>query len=594
MTQFVPQSIPALFLDTAKRYPENRCLGSKKDGRYRYITYRQLVESVRWLAASLQARGIKKGDRVALMSHNRPEWPLWDLAAQAVGAVVVPIYPTLTPKQVEWILSDSETSLFVVSDAKLFAPLQPILAEVPSLKEVCLFDRTEDASYPFIFSEDLLEQGKSLTFTHTNLTENDLATIVYTSGTTGNPKGVMLSQGNLVSNALALVDYEKVTPQDSCLSFLPLSHAFERMAHYMFFASGGAIAYAENIAAVVSNLPEVRPTIVISVPRVFEKVRSRLLENILASSVVTKNVFFWSLRNGQKARKRRVAGKGVSPWLALKLFFADLLVFKKARKSFGGNLRFFVSGGAPLVPEVGEFFEVLGFTILEGYGLTETSPVIAANQEKKARIGTVGTVLPGVEVRLGEDGEIQVKGPNVMQGYYNRPDLTAEAIQDGWFCTGDIGEWENGYLKIVDRKKELLIMSNGKNVAPQPIENTLKKSKLVSMAMVVGDRRNYLTALVVPNFDPLIREARKLGIEKPAPELIQDERIKGLFRTEIDRLMVDFARFEQIKDFALLPEEFSQDRNEMTPTLKYKRPNILAAYGELIESMYGAPAKPVG
>lgn len=591
MTANTPVTIPALFFRTAERFPENRCLGEKKEGHYRYVTYREFAQSIRWLAASLQAKGLKKGDRIALMSHNRPEWPLWDLAALSLGVVIVPIYPTLTPKQVEWIVNDSQARLFVVSDSELLSPLLPSLSSMPSLQEVCMFDLREiECPLPLSSAKAWLEAGKTLSFEAPALAEDELATIIYTSGTTGDPKGVMLSHGNLASNARSLVEFEKITAQDSCLSFLPLSHAFERQAHFMFFTAGGAIAYAENVAAIVANLAEVRPTIVVCVPRVFEKVRSRMLENMLASSPIKKNLFFWSLRNGKKALQLKNAGQSMPLWLSLKVRCADLLVFRKARQAFGGRLRFFVSGGAPLVPEVGQYFKTLGFEILNGYGLTETSPVIAANQEGKARIETVGTVMPGISVRLGEDGEIQVQGPNVMMGYFNRPDLTAEVLKDGWFSTGDIGEWENGYLKIVDRKKELLIMSNGKNVAPQPIENALKKSKLVTMAMVIGDRKNYLTALIVPNWDPTLREAKKKGIPSaPRAEMVRDPRIKELFRAEIDRLMADYARFEQLKDFVLLEEEFSQEKNELTPTLKYKRQVILEAYHHLIEPMYGVP-----
>ncbi len=585
-------TVPSLFFASAERFPDSPCLGTKVEKHFRYLSYREFAQSVLWLRASLRARGIGKGDRLALMSPNRPEWPLWDLAALSLGAVVVPIYPTLTPKQVHFILSDCGASFLAIADRFLLDPLP--LSALPSLREVFLFDADEKPalSIPTAFSKDLLEEGKKISEGSEGseeLSEKDLATIVYTSGTTGDPKGVMLSHENLASNARALVEYEKLTSLDSCLSFLPLSHAFERMAHFMFFTSGGAIAYAENVNSIVANLFEVKPTIVISVPRVFEKVRSRMLENMLSASWLKKNIFFWALRNGRKARQERINGKGLSLGLSCKLFFADLLVFKKARRAFGGRMRFFVSGGAPLLPEVGEFFEVLGFEILEGYGLTETSPVAAANQVGRARLGTVGTVLPGVEVRLAEDGEIAIKGPNVMMGYYNRPDLTEEVLRDGWFSTGDIGTFdEKGFLKIVDRKKEILVMSNGKNIAPQPIENALKKSKYISMAMVVGDGKNYLTALLVPNLDPLLRYARKNGmISKDSSELLKDERIRVLFREEVDRFTEDFARFEKIKDFALLAEEFTQEKNELTPTLKFKRQNIILAYSGLIEPMYG-------
>ncbi|HBN07926.1 MAG TPA: hypothetical protein DD435_04500 [Cyanobacteria bacterium UBA8530] len=395
----------------------------------------------------------------------------------------------------------------------------------------------------------------------------------------------MLTQGNLASNAAAMVESQEIGHSDRCLSFLPLSHAFERIAHLTFLAAGGSIFYAENVNSIVANLAEVRPTIVVCVPRVFEKVRSRMLENMLSASWLQKNVFFWALRIGKKLRK---AGKGCGLGLKTEALVADVLVFSKVRRRFGGKMRYFVSGGAPLISEVGEFFEVLGFEILEGYGLTESSPVIASNRPGKARLGTVGVPLPGVEVRLAGDGEILTRGPHVMRGYYNRPDLTEEVLHDGWLSTGDIGAFdEKGFLKIVDRKKEILVMSNGKNIAPQPIENALKKSKYISMAMVVGDGKNYLTALLVPNVDPLLRYARKKGMAKKSlSELLKDEGIRGLFREEIDRHTAQFARFEKVKDFALLAEEFTQERNELTPTLKFKRQNIIGAYSDSIERLY--------
>lgn len=572
------------FWESAQRYPERVCLMEKQSGLYQAQSYREVGEIIKQVASALSRRGIRPGDRVALMSTNCQEWVYLDLGIQMAGGVTVPIYPTLTPSQVTYILENCDARLIAIENAELLVPLASHLTDLPMLEGIILLKGEAEAatSWQAFISEGTPAESVAVERTLQNLREEDLCSIVYTSGTTGVPKGVMLTHGNLSSNARILIKQMGITAEDRALSFLPLSHALERIVHVSILTAGGSLAYVESQASLAQNFTETNPTLMVCVPRLFEKLRNRMLENILGSSWVTKNLFFWGLRNSQRKRE------GLrNPWLSGKVVLADTLIFRQIRKKFGNKLRFFISGGASLTKEVAEFFSALGFEILEGYGLTETSPVIAVNYPGKGRIGTVGQVLPGVEVRLSEDGEILVKGPNVMQGYFKNPEATAEVLADGWFATGDIGCLDSdGYLSIVDRKKELLIMSNGKNVAPQPIENALKKSKYISMAMLVGDKRNYITALVVPNLDPLERFAKQAGIAYKTPqELLSRLETRELYVSEIRRLTADCARFEQVKDFAFA-EEFTQENDELTPTLKYKRRVILSHYAATLEELY--------
>ncbi|MNK86430.1 Long-chain-fatty-acid--CoA ligase FadD15 [compost metagenome] len=404
----------------------------------------------------------------------------------------------------------------------------------------------------------------------------------------------MLSHKNFASNATTVADLVDIQTEDSCLSFLPLSHVLERVAYYVFLFRGGHINYAESIDTVAQNLTEVTPTFLVSVPRLFEKIRARVIDTMAETGGVKKALFEWGLRVGGEFHALKAQGKEPGPMLGLEYKLADRLVFSKVRARTGGRLKFCISGGAPLSKEVGLFFKIIGITILEGYGLTETSPVISCNQPKFNKIGTVGLTIPQVEVRIAEDGEILARGPNIMLGYYNNPQATQDTIDaDGWLHTGDIGKIDaDGFLAITDRKKEILVLSNGKNVAPAPIENSLITSSVIAQAVLVGDNRNYVTALICPNFESLGRFAKEHGIAGNPSDWIADAKVKELFRTEIDRLSTDYARFEQIKEFVLLREELSQDKDELTPTLKYKRRVILANYASQIEAMYGgAPVK---
>ncbi|MNR81997.1 Long-chain-fatty-acid--CoA ligase FadD15 [compost metagenome] len=598
------ETIVAIYAQTMERHGSRKAQTAKINGTWKSWTWAQVDHKVRSLSAALVELGIQPGERVALLSENRPEWVWTDLAILMTGAVNVPIYPTLTAKQLAFILNDCQAKVAFASTSAQLAKLKEAAAEVPSLELLVHFDSKETAgSFEGARSlDELLALGEDRLTPHEAelrqrreaIRPDTLSSIIYTSGTTGNPKGVMLSHKNFASNATTVADLVDIQTEDSCLSFLPLSHVLERVAYYVFLFRGAHINYAESIDTVAQNLTEVTPTFLVSVPRLFEKIRARVIDTMAETGGVKKALFEWGLRVGGEFHALKAQGKEPGPMLGLEYKLADRLVFSKVRARTGGRLKFCISGGAPLSKEVGLFFKIIGITILEGYGLTETSPVISCNQPKFNKIGTVGLTIPQVEVRIAEDGEILARGPNIMLGYYNNPQATQETIDaDGWLHTGDIGKIDSdGFLAITDRKKEILVLSNGKNVAPAPIENSLITSSVIAQAVLVGDNRNYVTALICPNFESLGRFAKEHGIAGNPSDWIADAKVKELFRSEIDRLTTDYARFEQIKEFVLLREELSQDKDELTPTLKYKRRVILANYASQIEAMYGgAPVK---
>ncbi|MNX15844.1 Long-chain-fatty-acid--CoA ligase FadD15 [compost metagenome] len=598
------ETIVAIYAQTMERHGSRKAQTAKINGTWKSWTWAQVDHKVRSLSAALVELGIQPGERVALLSENRPEWVWTDLAILMTGAVNVPIYPTLTAKQLAFILNDCQAKVAFASTSAQLAKLKEAAAEVPSLELLVHFDSKETAgSFEGARSlDELLALGEDRLTPHEAelkqrreaIRPDTLSSIIYTSGTTGNPKGVMLSHKNFASNATTVADLVDIQTEDSCLSFLPLSHVLERVAYYVFLFRGAHINYAESIDTVAQNLTEVTPTFLVSVPRLFEKIRARVIDTMAETGGVKKALFEWGLRVGGEFHALKAQGKEPGPMLGLEYKLADRLVFSKVRARTGGRLKFCISGGAPLSKEVGLFFKIIGITILEGYGLTETSPVISCNQPKFNKIGTVGLTIPQVEVRIAEDGEILARGPNIMLGYYNNPQATQDTIDaDGWLHTGDIGKIDSdGFLAITDRKKEILVLSNGKNVAPAPIENSLITSSVIAQAVLVGDNRNYVTALICPNFESLGRFAKEHGIAGNPSDWIADAKVKELFRSEIDRLTTDYARFEQIKEFVLLREELSQDKDELTPTLKYKRRVILANYASQIEAMYGgAPVK---
>ena len=586
-----------MFLEVVKKHGNKTSLMKKVEGKYQGFSYNEFGERVKNFALGLAALGIKAGDRVGLMSENRPEWAISDFAILAIGATNVPIYPTITPLQIEYILKDSGAKMIIVSTPELMAKMLEIFDNLPDLQKVIYMDDIEALKDFMIRYDEIYDMGKAFAKNHPGyyedqvkaVTPDDLCGIIYTSGTTGAPKGVMLTHSNLLSNVTAALEVVKADETDTFLSFLPLCHSFERMAgHFTAIGAGSTIAYAESVDTVAQNLGEVKPTLMASVPRLFEKIYARIIESAEAGSPLKKKIFWWAIRTGEKYVTAKFAGK-IPAFLNFKNNLAKKLVFSKLQQRVGGNLRFFVSGGAPLPKEIGEFFYKAGILILEGYGLTETSPVITVNREEKFKFGSVGPVVPGVEVKIAEDGEVLTRGPHVMKGYYKNPEATAETIdKNGWLHTGDIGIMdEEGLLYITDRKKNIIVTSGGKNVTPATIENLLATSPYIEQVMVVGDRRNYLTALIVPKFATLKKYAAEHGIVfSSIEELLKNKTIYDTMDADIQKLTASLARFEQLKKFALLPKEFTVESGELTPTLKVKRKVVSEKYAAVIEKMY--------
>ena len=592
-------TINEMLANSIRHYGSKVALSSKIDGSYQDISYAELGERAENFALGLVELGMERGDRVVLLSENRPEWAITDLAIIAAGGVNVPMFPTLTPAQVEYIVKDSGAKIVCVSNENQLKKIEAFRENVSHLERVIVFDATKsDTDGQDLSFEEVCELGKKLengTQIYQEAREaanpDDLVTIIYTSGTTGDPKGAMLTHHNFMFNASACVELIGISQEDVLLSFLPLSHVFERMAgHYLPLTCGSTIAYAESPFTVAKNLGEVRPTVMASVPRLYETMHERILRAVKEGSPVKQKIFGWGVETGKKVSQAIQAHKEPSFLLKLKMGLANKLVFGKILARVGGRLRFFVSGGAALPQSIAEFFHAAGILILEGYGLTETSPVISVNCPNAWKFGTVGKPIPGVEVKIAEDGEILSRGPHIMKGYYNRPEDTSEAIgPDGWFRTGDIGLFdEDGFLKITDRKKNILVLSNGKNVAPQPIESQLVRSDYISQVMLIGDGQKSVAALVVPNFDALGEYGKEQGLDTGNnATLVETKEVRQLIRGEINRLVVDFADFERPRMFAVLSREFTQEEDEMTPTLKLKRQVILDHFSGEINAIYG-------
>jgi len=592
-----PGTLNALFFNAITTHDRPDAMLARVDGTWQPISHATILERVRRIALGLGDLGIRGGDRVAILSENRPEWAMADWACLTIGVTDVPIYPSLPAEQLPYLLNDSGCIAIFVSNVAQAEKVAAVRARVPGLAHVIAFDDTvrhlADLTLRGLESKgailDAPDRAVAWERGATTVTPDDLATIIYTSGTTGAPKGVMLSHDNIHSNVMAT---RRVIPVngDTALSFLPLSHIFERMGDYWFFATGTTIAYCENFDLVPIAMQEVRPTIAMSVPRLYEKMYARVLENALSGGALRKRVFFWARAVGERWADARLAGRRPGRLLGLQYRLAQRLVFSKLRQRTGGRMRFFVSGGAPLAPEINKFFFAAGLTILEGYGLTETSPVIGVNTPEHFRLGTIGRPIDGVEVQIAEDGEILVRGPNVMRGYYNRPDATAEAIdQDGWFHTGDIGVVEDGFIRITDRKKDIIVTAGGKNIAPQPIESLVKTNKYVSQAVMIGDRRKYPVLLVVPNYEQLEKWARLRNIIwTDRSQLLAMPTIHAKMDQEVRSRLTGLASFEMPKKVALLATDFTVESGELTPTLKVKRRVVETNHKALIDSLYAA------
>lgn len=593
------RNLGEMFFSKRVDYPDLVAYKYKRGSAWIGVAFKDAVTMAEHYACGLASLGIKRGDRVGIISHNRMQWALIDYACAALGCVLVPIYPSLLKEQVLYILNDSQSKVVFAMDN---IQSQKVDGVKDKLKEaghfIIIDEELSDVNNPWIGLSELADKGKNFLDNNPkyvvesiqNVDIDDMHTIIYTSGTTGEPKGAILTHRNFLSNIDGVSNIIDFRTDDVFLSFLPLSHIFERMAgHYLPTYFGAMIAYAESIDTVAENMGEIKPTLMVSVPRLYEKMYGRVLESVEAGSPVKQKIFNWSLKVGREYVHKRMRHESISGLLQFQKNIAFKLVFSKLNERVGGKLRYFVSGGAPLSPEIAEFFGAAGLQILEGYGLTETSPVIAVNRPEKFKFGTVGPILDNVEVRIADDGEILSRGDHIMKGYYNKEAETREAIdEEGWFHTGDIGHLDDeGLLKITDRKKNIIVTSGGKNIAPQPIENSLITNKYIEQAVVIGDKRRFCTAIIVPGKEQVGEWATQQNISYTSyEELLKKDETKAMFRSVIDRLTVNLASYETIKDFYLAPELFSIETGDLTPSLKVKRNVVEEKYKNEIEKMY--------
>jgi long-chain acyl-CoA synthetase len=579
-----------------RTYRKPDALQVKRDGVYKPVSSSELQESVEQIGAGLAKLGLRKGDRIALLSENRPEWAMADQGILSIGAINVPFYVTLPAEQIAELLLDSGASAIFVSTQVQLEKVLSVAPRLPALRQIVVMDAVEGAPPQSMRFSTLLEIGRvalqedrtSFDALRRDVTSGEVASIIYTSGTTGASKGVMLTHRNIVANVLDVAEVLDFSVSDVTLSFLPLCHIFQRTVDYVMLYRGVSIAYAESFDSVPQNMQEVRPTVVGSVPRFFEKMYARINEAIRSSPPKKQKMMAWALGVGKDYSQKVLDRRPVPGVLKLKHVVADRLVFSKLRARLGGRLRFFISGGAPLDKALADFFFSVGVTILEGYGLTETSPVITVNRWQSFKLGTVGQVLKSVEVKIAEDGEILTRGPNVMLGYYKREAETREVMAGGWFHTGDIGSLDSeGFLRITDRKKDLIVTASGKNVAPQKIEGMLKTNPYFTNVVVVGNRRPYISALVVPNADRLKAHADFLGLNAASyAELLHLAPLKDFLLEQIQASTPGLAPFEQVKRIELLEREFSIASGELTPKMSVRRQFLETKYKDLIDRIY--------
>jgi long-chain acyl-CoA synthetase len=588
------ETIGQLFLNTTKSYIKDDLMLHKKEGSYVPISTEEFSNKIKYYSLGLRDIGFGARDKLAIFSETRPEWVMTDIATLCLGGITVPIYAYLVPEQVKYIIDNSETKIVVVSTHEQWEKLELIRPELTNVTHYITFEA--EAPEGVLTLTQICERGKKIAEENPDLFEKvaltvkpeDVASIIYTSGTTGVPKGVILTHKNFVSNVKATASVVNFTEEDTVLSFLPLAHVLERMVTFCYLYKGCSIGYAESLDTLSENLLEVKPHIMVNVPRVLEKIYAKIMDNVLASSSLKRKIFFWAVKVGKKFGRKKLLGQPISGMLKFKKNIAHKLVFSKIIEKTGGRARFFVSGGAPLSRDIAELFYAVGLVILEGYGLTETSPVITCNTFENIRFGTVGKPLPGVKVKIAEDGEILTQGPNVMKGYYKMEEETKETFKGGWFHTGDIGHLdEDGFLVITDRKKDIIVTAGGKNVAPQPIENLLKLNPYILNAVVVGDRRKFISALLVPDFEKLEKyaEFNKIPYETNS-DLIKNESILNLLYGEVDRATPALASYEKIKKIGLLDRDFEIDKGEMTPSFKVKRNIIEKKYIDIIDAFY--------
>ncbi|GGA66478.1 AMP-dependent synthetase/ligase [Ornithinibacillus halotolerans] len=596
-----PSNLVDMLYQTVTKYPEKDVYMWKENGKYQHMTFRMFWEKIYHAASAFKALGIEPGDKVAILSNSNPKWGITDFSLASIGAVSVPVYPTLPADQIAYILENSEARAIVVEDEE---QRQKVIDSGVQLDfKVIMYPGEESSGNDVLAFENFERIGKESLLSNwediwSNVKKEDLVTIIYTSGTTGKPKGTMLTHENFLANIQSVKFwFIELLPEDLALSYLPLSHVFERMAgHYTLLSIGTTIAYAESIETIQENLVEVKPTIITTVPRLLEKVYAKVLGEINGGSPVKKKIFNWALDIGAerydnylKASVQDIAlGDFMSKSLARKWKLADRLVYKKVKEKLGGRLRGLVSGGGTLNPDIARFFWSLDMPILEGYGLTETAPVITLNPMVRSKVGTVGKVLPNLEVKLAEDGEVLVKGPSVMNGYFKNEQATAEAFEGDWFKTGDIGAWdEEGYLKIIDRKKRILVLSTGKNVAPQPIESAINESPFIEQSLVVGDNKKFITCLINPDYENLLPWAKKNNVQsEDLEEICRYKVVRDLLEKEVLTRTDKFANYEQPKKIVIISEPWTIDGGELTPKMSLRINVIQEKYKDLIENIY--------
>jgi long-chain acyl-CoA synthetase len=585
-----------LLTEQLGKRPDSYFLSAKgqpgAEKQWKHYTFREVQQMVDRTSQLLLNLGLKKDDKIAIIAANRPEWNFTDLGALQLGVIDVPMYPTISEKDYEFIFNDAGVLYAFVGDATIYQKVRPLLGRVPTLKGIYTFDKVAGADYFWsALPQPEQVQSAEIEKRKQQVDEEDLATIIYTSGTTGNPKGVMLTHKNIVSNIKSVKQSIPFGEGEKALSFLPLCHSFERMVFYAYLSYGIHINYAESLETIGENLKEVKPYCFTTVPRLLEKVYDKIMAKGAELTGIKKKLFFWAIDVGLQYE----IGKNKGLWYNLKLAIARKLIFSKWLEALGGRVQFIITGAAAMQARLITLFTAAGISVIEGYGLTETSPVLCSNRldEKERCVGTVGMPIPGVEIKIADDGEILAKGPNIMKGYYKRPDLTAEVIdKDGWFHTGDIGTWveHNGkkFLKITDRKKELFKTAGGKYVAPQVIENKMKESRFIEQIMVVGgDAMKFVSALIVPCFEQIKEWAKAQGMHFDSHEQIVDNsKIKELINAEIEKYNQEFGKWEQVKKFTLLKKEWSVETGELTPTMKLKRKIIYEKYSKEIEMMY--------
>jgi long-chain acyl-CoA synthetase len=592
-----PRTLGELLLLSHKTHRRPDMLRYRSEGEWRSISSQEVVTRSENIALGLYSLGLRKGDRAAILAANSPQWTLADAGCQFAGIIDVPIYTTLAPQSICYILNDSGARLLFLENGEHYENIAAILPECKSVETVVILQGPLPTTEGLVSLAELEESGGALHARNSNLIADldkavmpeDVATLIYTSGTTGEPKGVMLSHNNLVSNVIDASEKYAFAQDDVSLSVLPLSHVFERTAMYLYLFNGMSVHYAESIEKVPENLREVRPTIFVGVPRIFEKVYAKAKLQAAQAGGVKEKIFDWAIEVAKEWAMCRERGEPVPFGLGLKHSIADKLVYSKLRDFFGGRLRYCITGGAALSDDIFLIFTGAGIAIMQGYGLTETSPVISSNNPSGIRVGTVGRPIRNVEVRIAEDGEIEATGPGIMYGYYNKLDATREVFtEDGWFRTGDIGEIDSdGFLKITDRKKELFKTSGGKYIAPTPIEQMIRSSRFVSQAVLVGNGRKFASALIVPNFEMLESYAKHKGLDLSTPaEFCASPKIKDLFERQVAAHTAGLAQYETVKKIALLENELTVDGGELTPTMKVKRRVVDEKYRPVIDGMY--------